>query len=216
MRARRWAVRGVLAPAVLVLALVVALLVEDASGTALASTARHTTIGAYAAGPPPRPVPSREGTGDPCGAAATSASPPRRSQAVGPTRRIPTRRIRTKRRPTPMPSPGAAPDVVTCVPAVAFQVRAVVVRGRIRTAFLVNIAEVPGTARLVDLVGCTAQAAPGIPAWLDCGYPGRAQQVTVEVRLRDGRTYSTRLPVVRIGRRPHAASGAVSPQRRPG
>jgi hypothetical protein len=66
----------------------------------------------------------------------------------------------------------------------------------VRTAFLINIAEVPGSATIVGASGCSVEARPGVPAWLDCRYDRRTTAVTVQVRLRDHRLFTTTLPVV--------------------
>ena len=116
--------------------------------------------------------------------------------------------------PTAAPAPAAAPAamlaynaalegptgsaVTTAVPAVAFQQRATLAGGRLRTAVLVNVAEPGGTASVAGAPGCSATAVPGVPTWIDCAYGGPAATVTVHVTLSDGRVFAdSELPVVR-------------------
>lgn len=92
----------------------------------------------------------------------------------------------------------AGGSLATAIAPVAFQQQAVVRGGRLRTAVLVNAAEPAGTAALVGVAGCTAVAAPGVPAWIDCPFTGRAATVSVRVTLSDGRVLTdTALPVAR-------------------
>jgi hypothetical protein len=101
-------------------------------------------------------------------------------------------------RPATDPCAGPAKgsgNVVTCLPAVAFQASAKLAGGRLHTAMLVNIAEKAGRATLVGTPSCAVDLVPGKPAWLDCRIPGRPATVMVSVTLKDGRTYVAALPV---------------------
>ena len=92
-------------------------------------------------------------------------------------------------------TPGSS--VSSAIPVVAFQQRATLVGGRLRTAVLVNAADPAGTASLAGIPGCSAAAAPGAPAWIDCAYDGTAATVTVRVTLSDGRSFAqSGVPVV--------------------
>lgn len=99
-----------------------------------------------------------------------------------------------------LPATGGQPavrgDVVTTLPAIAFQEQIRVVGGRLRTAVLVNVSQPAGRATVRQLPGCTATLTPGVPAWLDCAYSGRGP-VTIDIALADGRRSAhTDVPVV--------------------
>jgi len=213
--ATRWAVRAALAPTVLVLALASASATDDQAMTALADTGGHSSIsptngsgsGHHDRGDDGHSAHDHDSDGhgdhdgghgddghgddghdvrvDACGTPVTRPHGRRHSHATttAPASKAPSRATATS-------------TVVTCLPAVAFQVRATSARGRVRTAFLINIAEVRGSATIVGASGCSVEARPGVPAWLDCRYDKRATQVTVQVRLRDHRLFTTTLPVV--------------------
>jgi len=203
--ARRWAVRGGLAPLVLVLAIVSALVVDEPGRIAFASIDAHAATG-HARHPGTGSDGHRIASSDPCAGQATAAAPSKRASA----------RVSTRRR-APQAVARSTASMMACVPAVAFQARAILVRGRIRTAFLINVAAEPGSATLVGVARCSVQGRPGVPAWLDCAYPCRAQQVTVQVRLPRHRIFTATIPVVApappVGRR---SPVAVSPPRRRG
>jgi hypothetical protein len=91
------------------------------------------------------------------------------------------------------PAPGSVSAVV---PAVAFQQHAVLAHGHLRTAVLINIAMAAGTATIEGIPGCSVQAPPGVPVWIDCATQDPSPSVRVDVTLTDGRAFQDSLPVM--------------------
>jgi hypothetical protein len=87
------------------------------------------------------------------------------------------------------PSAGAA-GVGVSVPVVAFTEHVDVTAGRLRTPIIVNESGSTGVASVVGLAGCSVPAKAGVVAWLDCAYPARDGELTVQVALAGGVVYT--------------------------